>query len=309
MVSMRPKGDAPSGDALIARLAGRSHGVVTRRQLLHAGLSERQVRSRIERGALIRVHRGVFRVGHAAPSREATYLAAVRACGEHAALAGRAAAHLWGLVRGSTPAPEVIAPTRHRVKGVLVHREKPLPGPIWCPDLSSRLGIPVTTVPRTLADLASSLSEPELARSCHQAQVLYRLRPEQVEAVLARRPSSPGAGVLRAILWGETPTTLSHLERAFLARLREAGLPLPETNRVAGGRVVDCRWPAHGLTVELDSYRYHGSRQAWERDRMREREAHARGDDFRRYTYGDVLERPAAMLRELRGLLVPGLGA
>jgi hypothetical protein len=66
---------------------------------------------------------------------------------------------------------------------------------------------------------------------------------------------------------------------------------------------VDCRWPAQRLTVELDSYRYHRSRHAWENDRRREREAYARGDQLRRYTHGDVFERPAAMLQELRALL------
>ena len=73
---------------------------------------------------------------------------------------------------------------------------------------------------------------------------------------------------------------------------REEALPLPNTNRPAGGRYVDCRWPDHALTVELDGYRYHSSRHAWEHDRRREREAYARGDDFRRYTYGDVFEQP-----------------
>jgi very-short-patch-repair endonuclease len=95
----------------------------------------------------------------------------------------------------------------------------------------------------------------------------------------------------------------SKLERRFLERLREAGLPLPQTNRPAGGRRVDCRWPEHRLTVELDGYRYHSSRHAWETDRRREREARARGDEFRRYTFGDVEEWPAWMLRELRALL------
>ena len=80
-------------------------------------------------------------------------------------------------------------------------------------------------------------------------------------------------------------------------------LVLPETNRPAGGRRVDCRWPEQRLTVELDSYRYHHSRHSWEEDRRREREARARGDEFRRYTYGDVLEHPRLMLRELAELL------
>jgi hypothetical protein len=69
---------------------------------------------------------------------------------------------------------------------------------------------------------------------------------------------------------------------------------------------VDCRRPDRRLTVELDSYTYHRSRHAWEQDRRREREAYARGDEFRRYTYGDVFERPEPMLAELRALLARG---
>jgi very-short-patch-repair endonuclease len=97
--------------------------------------------------------------------------------------------------------------------------------------------------------------------------------------------------------------TPSELERQFLRRLKEADLPLPTSNRPAGGRRVDCRWPEHRLTVELDSYRYHHSRHAWEQDRHREREARARGDEFRRYTYGDVVQSPRMMLAELSALL------
>jgi len=99
--------------------------------------------------------------------------------------------------------------------------------------------------------------------------------------------------------------TLSKLERRFLALLREERLPLPRTNKPAGGRRVDCRWPDYRLTVELDGYRFHQSRYAWEQDRRREREARARGDEFRRYTYGDVFEHPQLMLNELRLLLAP----
>jgi very-short-patch-repair endonuclease len=88
-----------------------------------------------------------------------------------------------------------------------------------------------------------------------------------------------------------------------LELLKDDGLPLPITNRIASERRVDCRWPEHRLTVELDSYRYHASRHAFERDRRREREAYARGDQHRRYTYGDVFEDPRQMLSELRALL------
>ena len=131
----------------------------------------------------------------------------------------------------------------------------------------------------------------------------HRTTPAMVEAVLARRPNTRGAAKLRRVLHGDVHVTLSKLERRFLDLLTEDGLVLPQTNRPAGGRRVDCRWPEQRLTVELDSYRYHHSRHAWEQDRRREREAHARGDEFRRYTYGDVFEHPRLMLAELRALL------
>lgn len=121
--------------------------------------------------------------------------------------------------------------------------------------------------------------------------------------MLARRPLSPGATKLGAVLRGDVRVALSVLEHRFLGRLREAGLPLPRTNRRAGARRVDCRWAERRLTVELDSYRFHNSRHAWEQDRRREREARARGDEFRRYTYGDVFEAPHHMLAELRAVL------
>jgi very-short-patch-repair endonuclease len=283
----------------LARMASASHGVVTRSQLLQAGITLAEIRQRLGTGALLRVHRGVYRVGHRAPSLEAAYLAAVWACGEEALLSGPAAAHLLGVLRGSAPPPEVTAPTERRVAGVTTRRCRRLAAPdgIVCN------GVPVTSVPRTLVDMAAVLDAEDLARACHEAGIRHRTTPAQVEAVLARRPGSPGATTLREVLRGETPVTLSTLERRFLARLRDAALPLPETNRVVGRRYVDCRWPAVRLTVELDGYRYHSSRYAWEQDRRREREARARGDEFRRYTYGDVVEDPRFMLAELAALL------
>jgi very-short-patch-repair endonuclease len=252
-------------------MASRAHGVVTRAELLCAGITAKEVRQRLETGALIAVFPGVYRVGHTAPSSEAHYLAAVLACGEGALLSGRAAAHLRGVLKGPAPAPEVTAPTERRVKGVETHRARRAKR-----ETTTWRGIPVTTPARTL-----------------------------VEAVLPRCPNAPGAGRLGAVLRGDVHVTLSKLESRFLDCLRAAGLPLPVTNRPAGGRRVDCRWSEQRLTVELDSYRYHHTRHAWEQDRRREREAFARGDEFRRYTYADVTEDPRLMLRELRALLAP----
>lgn len=288
-----------SVDRLIAGIAESTHGVVSRKTLLGKGVSPEEIRWRLRRGSMHQVHLGVYRVGHRAPSLDARYLAAVMACGDGALLIARPAAYTWGLIKGSAPRPEVIALVKRRVKGVTTHRVRH----IHAEDATTNVGIPVTTVPRTLVDLAGVLSEESLARVCHEAEVRYRTTPDHVEAVLSRLPTRKGAGTLRRILHGEVRVTLSRLEATFLSRLRKAALPLPETNRPAGGRRVDCRWPAYRLTVELDSYRYHGSRHAWEADRHREREAYARGDQFRRYTWADVFDNPTLMLRELRTLV------
>jgi hypothetical protein len=174
-------------------LAYAAHGVVTRAKLLEAGVSRDEIRHRLQSGALLREYRGVYRVGHRAPSVEARYLAAVWACGRGALLSGRAAAHLPAILATAPYMPEVTAPTERRVPGVRTRRSR------------------------------------------------------------AQQDAS---------IW--------------------RGIP---------------------LTVELDGYRYHSSRHAWELDRRREREAYARGDDFRRYTYGDVFERPRSMLAELQAVL------
>jgi very-short-patch-repair endonuclease len=282
----------------VAWIASRAHGVVTRAELLDAAITSDEIVHRLQTGSLIAVFRGVYRVGHAAPSVEARFMAAVKAAGKRGVLSGLAAAHLFGLVKGASPPPEVIAPTERRIKGVGTS----------CRHLDGRdttvwRGIPVTSVPRTLVDLASLLSLGELARAFHEANVRYRTTPAHVEETLERAPRAKRRARLLDVMRGDAHVILSRLERRFLKFLRDHSLPLPRTNRPAGSHYVDCRWPDHELTVELDSYRYHNTRHAWEQDRRREREAYARGDSFRRFTWEDVTERPSAVLSELRALL------
>ena len=277
-------------------IASRNYGIVTRAELVGAGVTAREIERRRERGYLLSEFRGVFRVGHRAPSDEARYMAAVKACGEGARLSGPAAGYLYGLTRASAPIPHVTAPRERRVKGVVTKRSRVIETAVHC-------GIPITTVARTLLDLASTLSLGDLARACHEAGVKYGTTPSRVEEVLARHPNAPGGRKLRRILHGDVPVTQSALESRLLRLLLDHGLPLPVTNKPTGTFRVDCRWPDVALTVELDGYRYHSSRHAWEKDRRREREARARGDEFRRYTYGDVYEDSRYMLRELSSFL------
>src|SRR5215213_7738172 len=179
-------------DEKISRLAARAHGVVTRRRLLAQGVSSRQIEARVARGSLIAVYPGVYRVGHAAPSALATYMAAVLACGPGALLMGAAAAYLYGLIKGEPPRPVVRTLTERRIEGIETHRRRgrSARGTEW-------KGIPITTVPATLVDIAPSMPVDQLAKACHEAQVRFGLRPE----ACGDRPPRK----LRAILEGHIP--------------------------------------------------------------------------------------------------------
>lgn len=292
---MRPK-DPPTARA--ARIASRQHGVVTAQQLLEAGVSRETIARWSAKGLLHREFRGVYRFGHRAPSTVARYLAAVLACGPGAVLSGLAAAHHYGLRRDPAGRIEVAVPADRRHPGIDTRRRALTPRVVtrWG-------GIPILTVPALVVELAATLPLEDLAGAAHVADVRHHVRPEPILRMAAGRP---GAWKVRAVLDGDHQLVLSRLERHFVALLAAHGLPRAQTNRREGAHYVDCRWPAHPLTVELDSFKFHRTRAAWEQDRERERAARARGDEFRRYTWRDVVEEPAPTVRDLAGLLARG---
>jgi hypothetical protein len=143
-----------------------------------------------------------------------------------------------------------------------------------------------------LLDMAPRLSPAKLGRACHEAWVHYNTTPAHVEACIARNPHKPGIAKLRYALGSDV--TLSDLEDAFLALIRRHGLPRPRTNIDVRGDKVDCHWPEHGLTVELLSYRFHATRDAFEKDVARRRRS-----QHVAYTYGDVVERASDTAADL----------
>jgi hypothetical protein len=294
------RGQVRTNDRKLALIAGRAHGVASRSELLAAGLSPDQIDRRVAAGSLIVEYRGIYLVGHRPPTAAARYMAAVKACGARALLSDMAAAWLWDLVRGPAPPAEVTAPRGHRIRGIRTHRRERMDPK----DSTHRVGIPVTTVPTTLIAIASLLSFDDLAKAVHEADVRHKVTGPHIEGALERHPTAKSRSRLLAIATGDAEIVLSRLERHFLTLLRRHRLPLPQTNRPYGAGYVDCRWPAHRLTVELDSYRFHRTRRAWEQDRQRERDARARGDEFRRYTWRDVVEHPDPTVADLARLLV-----
>lgn len=275
-----------------ARKAARQHGRITRTQLLELGVEAWRIDAWLAEGLLRRVHKGVYAVGHEAPSLLGDYMAAVLACGHAtAALSHRADAHVMRLLPGKPPPPpEVTVPTlagRGR-PGIVIHRVKTL-HPL---DVCIVHGMRMTTAPRTLLDLAPALDLAELTRACHEAWVHHRTTPRFIEDCIARNPGRKGVAKLRAALG--TDVTLSKLEVAFVDLVRRHGLPAPRTNVDRRGDKVDCHWPQLDLTVELLSYRFHATRQAFETDVARRRRS-----DHLAFTYGDVVERADRTIAEL----------
>ena len=169
-------------EEILARLASSAHGVVTHRQLLAAGITARRSSSVRERRPAGSASRRLPRWSPGTQRRGA--LSGGRASVGQGVLSGRAAGYLLGIVKGKAPPPDVTAPTQRRVSGA--SRGARAPG--WTGGTQRSARHPVTTVARTIVDLAAELSRDELARACHEAGVKHRVTPAQVEAVLARRP-------------------------------------------------------------------------------------------------------------------------
>jgi hypothetical protein len=136
-----------------------------------------------------------------------------------------------------------------------------------------RDGIPVTSVARTLLDLAEILPVRRLERAVEEAERLGIFDRRAIEDVCARGNGRRGLGALRAAVEAAVepqPFTRSELERAFYGLCRNHHLPLPLLNQWVLGYEVDALWPGPRLVVEVDGYETHRTRAAFERDRIRD---------------------------------------
>jgi very-short-patch-repair endonuclease len=293
------------GDRTITVLAARQWGVVARQQLLDAGLSATVVRDRVRRGRLLRLHRGVYAVGHARLRREGHWLAAVLAAGPGAALSHRDAAGLHGLRPADHARVDVTTLRQPRaIRGVAIHRTIVLNAD----DITEVSGIPVTTVARTLVDLAGLVPKDHLSRAIKEAERRNVLDVTQVEAVMARTRGrhGPGHRALKKAIEDYAALGLSAtdsaLEDAFHRLVRDHGLPSPVVNANVEGFRVDAVWRAQRIAVELDGWAHHHTRDAFQRDRERDATLTVAGWRVVRFTHQDVTRRPDRVIHTLRRL-------
>jgi very-short-patch-repair endonuclease len=281
-------------------LASRQHGVVSAPELYALGFTKDGVRRRVQARRLVRLHYGVYAVGHMALTSRSRYLAAVLACGEGALASHRTAAVLHGLHRSTTKI-EVTGPRgRKPRKGILVHRSR-----LIAPDDRARVdNIPTTSVARTLVDLADVLDERRLADAIHRAEILRIFDLSPLQATLDRLPGRAGRHKLKRVLAMYEPERDDNpLQQRFLDLCRRAGLPEPRREVQIGGHTVDFLWPDVNLAIETDGAATHHTRQAFYGDRKRDRALAARGIRVARLTAPDFEDEPAlvAEIEAIRG--------
>jgi Transcriptional regulator, AbiEi antitoxin len=278
--------------AQIARIADRQFGHVTREQLLQLGVPKRTVTRWARVGRLIRVHAGVYAVGHQQRTAIATAMAAVLACGPDAVLSHDSAAALWG-VRTWPSVPEVTAPHDRRRRGIRAHRTETL----LRKDIRRQSNIRVTSPSRTILDIQSRLTDRQLIRAVNDLRLNKHLRATELERLLRTSPR-----VHRLIDPQQNPTR-SPGEDAFLEFCSTHRLPIPRVNIKLFGDERDAVFEVEKVIVEIDGWPFHRDRQSFESDRERDTVAAEHGYLTVRLTWkrltGPGAAREAARLRRI----------
>jgi very-short-patch-repair endonuclease len=298
---IRGKRKAHGAEARIADVARSQHGVISRHQLLRLGLGYDAINHRIRTMRLLPLYRSVYAVGHRNLSRETAWMAAVLAAGEGAVLSHRPAGAAWGIC-SSSGRPEVTVPRQRRPRPEILLHHVVLPAD----EHTTLNNIPITTVPRTLLDLAAALDQRQLERAITEAEIKRLWDELSLHDLLHRYPRRPGTRNIRAALHklreGATHTK-SELEELFIRFADKAGLPRPETNTHIEGLEVDCVWRAQGVVIEVDSWEIHRTRAAFERDREKSRILQAAGWRSVPVTYLQLKYTSGEVARDVRRLL------
>ena len=294
----------PAGrvDAILAQFAEKRRGIVTRDELLAAGLSSGQIQAKLASGALIRVHPGVYVVGHLALAPYALEAAALMACRPRALLARRTATGLWRLPGETLKEIEIVVVGRHRrsLNGVDVGSIDQLaPGELRWVD-----GLPVTSPSLTLLDVAADLNRNRLTAALHEARVQRIVTDDQLRQTLETHPNRRGARSLGALLGaeGSAKVTRSEAERLALRLMRNSGLD-PGSDVPLGPYRVDFLFRAEKLIVEVDGFRFHSTPSRFAADRHRIAALTAMGYVVFPLTWNDLTDGAEVAMRRLTAAL------
>jgi very-short-patch-repair endonuclease len=274
-------------DRRIAEFAAGQHDVLGDGDLLALGVGPRAIARRLADHRLHCLFRNAYAVGTPRVTQRGRWKAATTSYGHEALVSYRHGAALWDLMKPRGPI-DVTVPRKQRGQpGIRLHVSRTL----TAPDRTTIDAIPVTSLARTLLDLAEVVTPLELQRAYERAEELEILDVRALEELLQRSNGRRGVAALRSLLAydpGAAAGAASELERLFLDLVREAGLPAPQTNVLVHGYLVDACWPEAGLVVELDGYEFHSDRTTFERDREKATLLKLAGLTFVAFTHRQV---------------------
>jgi hypothetical protein len=282
-------------------LAEEQYGVVSYRQLRTLGFSKGHVYRAHEADRLRRVHRGVYAVGHSELSPYGYCRAALLAFNDYAVVSHRSAGWLWGLFPTCREEVDVTFAGKGRRKGIRVHRVMAISDR----DTQTVRRIRVTSLPRTLFDIAASEPKRELERAVDRARRQNLLDLHALDQMLQRRIRVPGAAQLKQALalYRRPVFDRARSELLFLQALEEEGEQLPRLNTWVDKWEIDAYWEAERFAVEVDGWETHGSREAFESDRLRQEEMKLAGIDSIRISARRIENEPQQVAKRIRALL------
>lgn len=284
--------------------------MLTTEELRRVGCDRSRLTRMRKQGWLTQLFRGVHLVGRSVPTRDELERAGVKACGAGAVLSHRSAGVRWGVLRWYRGPVEVTAPTR-RVRRARLRTYEAKLDPR---DVTMKDGVPITTLARTLVDLAMVLDAHAVDIAVHEAENLRRLRVRKVDEAIDRAGARrAGLPALRRSLDRRRPNAgglKSELEKKFHRFLHRHGFPPSEHNKLfelGGGDIteLDVFFRDAGVGVELDagphrtSDRFHGDRRKDRRMKAIHRVT------VLRVTHRDVDDHEAELAADLWAVLQP----
>jgi very-short-patch-repair endonuclease len=292
----------PIPDRVASWVASQQLHLITTAQARAAGLTNRALATRCKNGLLHRVHHGVYLHGQPTFLPGGGELAAVLACGEHAVVASGSACALFGVIpdRGGPVDITVIGSRRVRA-GIRIHRASKL----HPADSGTLRGIPIVSPARALLEFAAEATGDELERAIAEAYAQRLTTERAIKETIARNPLRTGVAALKAELQreGGPAWTQREAERRLKLVLRKAHLPTPQTQYWVAGYPADFAWPKQRLIVEVDSFQFHGHRQAFERDRKRDQAHVLAGYRVIRITWRQLDEEPFTVVATIAAAL------
>jgi hypothetical protein len=283
----------------IGELAERQQGQVGRAQLLGLGISSGAIAYALGCGPITETFGNVFTLGNLALPPLWREMGAALTCGADAFVSRRSALVACGVCSRNDELIDVTVPYRRNPvrAGVRLHRAKKID-----PDDVTELdGVPIATPAFALLEIATGLTFGEFERAFDDALTEQVMTVADARSTLERHAGRPGCRSFEELAKPDhaLQITRSWLEQRMKSLITKGGLPTPTINVRKGRILPDFEWRAEMVIAEVDGYRTHGTRMAFESDRARDAKLASEGWIVLRFTWRQLKDEPAVVLVRL----------